>query len=404
MLNIALLGFGVVGSGTAEVLTENRKLIADRIGQDINIKYILDLREFPDSPFGKLVVHDYNIILNDPEVSIVVEMMGGSHPAYEFSKSALQAGKSVVTSNKECVAKFGTELLQLAEANGCRYLFEASVGGGIPVIKPIINDLSPVNIKSVSGILNGTTNYILTKMTTDSADFASVLADAQAKGYAEANPAADVEGLDAARKIVILAALSSDIMLDADKIYREGITKITELDIKVAESLGCAIKLIGYFEKTEDGKILCMVSPRFVRPTNPLGTINDVFNGILVDTDMLGEVMFYGKGAGKLPTAGAVVADVLDIASGLTGARKLRWNLATDKDIADFNKYTCCREFTFVGGKDNLATLEKCFGKITSYAVNDDKISIITSELSEEAAEKAVGECSLTLVNKFRML
>lgn len=404
MLNIALLGFGVVGGGTAEVLTENRKLIADRIGQDINIKYILDLREFPDSPFGKLVIHDYNIILNDPEVSIVAEMMGGSHPAYEFSRSALLAGKSVVTSNKECVAKFGTELLELAEANGCRYLFEASVGGGIPVIKPIINDLSPVNITSVSGILNGTTNYILTKMTTDGADFASVLADAQAKGYAEANPAADVEGLDAARKIVILAALSSDIMLYADKIYREGITEITEFDIKVAESFGCAIKLIGYFEKTEDGKILCMVSPRFVRPTNPLGTINDVFNGILVDTDMLGEVMFYGKGAGKLPTAGAVVADILDAASGMTGARKLKWRLATESDVADIKDYTCCREFTFVGGEKDIATLEQHFGKLGSYIVNDDKISFITGEMSEAEADKAVGECQLTLVNKFRML
>ncbi len=402
MLNVALLGFGVVGSGTAEILTENRELIKKRVGQDVNIKYILDLRDFPDSPFEKLIVHDFNIILNDPDVSVVAEMMGGSHPAYEFSKAALEAGKSVVTSNKECVAKFGDELLKIAAKNGCRYMFEASVGGGIPIIRPMMNDLTPVNVTAISGILNGTTNYILTKMSAGGVDFATVLANAQEKGYAERNPSADVDGLDAARKIVILTALATGIIVDADSIYCEGITKITEYDMDVAETFGYSIKLIGRFEKTKDGKILCMVSPRFVSANNPLYTVNDVFNGILVSSDMLDETMFYGRGAGKLPTAGAVVADILDIVSGLDSIKKLEWKRADAEDVADISEYSCRRVFTFEGTDVNK--IEAVFGNIGQLVVNEGKISFVTSFMTEKDADELVAKCDMDLVSKFRIL
>ncbi len=344
MIKIAILGFGVVGSGTAEVLTQNKKLISDKLGKDIEIKYILDLRDFPDSPFADTVVHDFNTILNDPEVSIVAEMLGGSHPAYDFSKAALLAGKNVVTSNKEVVAKFGTELLSLARENGVRYLFEASVGGGIPVIRPIVNDLASNKITSIDGILNGTTNYILTQMNFFGTSFSDALKDAQAKGYAEADPTADIEGIDAARKIVILSSLAFGKRISPDKISAQGITKITTEDFEIAKELGYTIKLIGHAEEI-DGKILALVSPRFIPLSNPLAHISDVYNGILIGANMLDKVLFYGKGAGKLPTASAVVADIIDIAekmdSDLTPA--ITWTDAKDCDIADIDDYRAPR-------------------------------------------------------------
>ncbi len=403
MINIALLGFGNIGSGAAEVITENRELIEKQLGTGINIKYILDLRDFPNSPFGHLVVHCFDTIVNDPEVSIVVEMMGGSHPAYDYTKAALLAGKSVVSSNKECVANFGAELLAIAAEKGCRYLFEASVGGGIPVIRPMMVDLAPVHIKSVSGILNGTTNYMLTKMACGQ-DYADVLVDAQKKGYAEANPAADVEGLDAARKIVILAALASGIIVNADSINREGITNVTADDMNAADAFGYTIKLIGRYEIDKDGKLLCMVSPRFVPKSNPLYTVSDVFNGILVDTDMLGEVMFYGKGAGKLPTAGAVVSDILDIAAAPDKVSPMQWKLATDANIANFSNYSCRRAFSFECDKNGVDEIKRIF-KPTAFALtNGSRIDFITEEMTETAVEAAISECSLTLISKFRIL
>ena len=400
MINVALLGFGTVGSGVAEVLTENASVIEKRIGKKINVKYILDLRDFPDSPFADKIVHDFNIILQDPEIEIVAEMMGGSHPAYDFSKAALEAGKSVVTSNKECVANFGVELLKVAEKNGVRYLFEASVGGGIPVIRPIINDLAPVRIKSISGILNGTTNYILSKMANEKAAFGDVLADAQKKGYAEANPAADVEGIDAARKIVILAALASDKLENPDTIQREGITKVTELDMKTADALGCVIKLIAHFEN-RDGKLLSMVSPRFVSKNSPLGTVSDVFNGILIDTDMLGEVMFYGHGAGKLPTAGAVAADILDIAADVEKVKNVIWNTASENDIADFGEYVCRRVITVKS--NDIDKIEKHFGKAEKTVSLDGTTSFVISN-SEKEIDKLVKSSPVEVVKTYRML
>ena len=339
MKNIAILGFGTVGSGVAKVLTDNCSLIAGRVGEEIRIKYILDLRDFPDSPFADRITHDYNVILNDPDVTLVAEMMGGSHPAYEFTKSALAAKKSVVTSNKEVVANFGTELLKIAKENRVSYMFEASVGGGIPIIRPLINDLAPNKILSVSGILNGTTNYILTQMIGHGESFDHALAEAQKKGFAEADPSADVDGLDAARKIAILSALSYGVLIPPDRVHTEGIRGITEEDVRLAHENGYAIKLIGKTELS-DGKVLSMVSPRFVPLSSPLASVGGVFNGVLVDTDMVGEVMFYGQGAGKLPTAGAVCADIVDILSHRFEDRRAPvFEDATDESIADFSTY-----------------------------------------------------------------
>ncbi len=397
MANIAILGFGVVGSGAVEVLTHNLDLIENRIGQKLNIKYILDLREFPESPFGHLVIHDFNIILNDPDISIVAEMMGGSHPAFEFTMASLKAGKSVVTSNKEVVANFGTELLATAKENNVRYLFEASVGGGIPVIRPIVNDLAANSIRSISGILNGTTNYILTQMEANGANFETALADAQKKGYAEANPTADIEGIDAARKIVILAALSFGKLLDPNKIYTEGITKITLSDMKIARKLGYTIKLIAHAENL-NGKILAMVSPRLVPFPNPLHSISDVFNGIMLDTDMLGQAMFYGRGAGKLPTASAVVADIIDIAKSPRFDSSFPCPVgANDNEIATIDTYSTPWLLTFADEtKISVAVHE-------AVSVNG-KYAIITKAITEAEINKLKEEFGNKLLSAIRIL
>lgn len=372
MKKIAILGFGVVGSGVAEVLTENKTIIEKRLGDSLDIKYILDLRDFPDSPFADKVIHNFDIILNDPEISIVAEMMGGSHPAYDFSKAALLAGKHVVTSNKEVVARFGTELLQIAKENNVRYLFEASVGGGIPIIRPINNDLVSNEITSIDGILNGTTNYILTQMKENGTSFADALKDAQAKGYAEADPTADVEGLDAARKIVILSSLSYGKCISPEKISCKGITDITVEDFEIAKELGYTIKLIGHSEKI-DGKIYASVAPRFVPLSNPLAHISDVYNGILVGANMLDKVLFYGKGAGKLPTASAVVADIMDITEKMSNETVpvISWVDANDEDIANEDSYLAKR-CVIIEGHAQVGTYFETFNKT---ALITEKIS-----------------------------
>ena len=376
MISIALLGFGCVGSGTAEVLTENKKLIESRLGCEYKIKYILDLRDFPDSPFGDLVVHDFNKILEDDEVSVVAEMMGGSHPAYDFTKACLEAGKSVVTSNKEVVASFGVELCEIAATHGVRYMFEASVGGGIPIIRPMMTDLASNKINSINGILNGTTNYILTAMRDDGKSFADALGEAQRLGYAEANPAADVEGKDAARKTVILGAIASGKLVSPEAISTEGITNISLCDVELAQTLGYSIKLIGHAEE-RDGKLLAFVSPMAVSESNPLARIDGVFNGILVNANMVGDVMFYGPGAGKLPTASAVVADIVDvIAKRDVPPTPVGWVRAEAEDIAPLDDYVCPRLVIVDGECDNaLATL-------------DGKAAYFTAPISETEARK----------------
>ena len=373
MKKIAILGFGVVGSGVAEVLTQNKSIIEKKLAESIEIKYILDLRDFPDSPFADKVIHDFNIILDDPEISIVAEMMGGSHPAYDFSKACLLAGKNVVTSNKEVVSKFGTELLEIAKQNNVRYLFEASVGGGIPIIRPINNDLTANKITSIDGILNGTTNYILTQMNEHGTSFAEALKDAQIKGYAEADPTADIEGIDAARKICILSALSFGKCLCADTISRQGITQITADDFAIAKSLGYTIKLIGHSEIIKS-KIYADVAPRFVPLSNPLAHISDVYNGILVGANMLDNVLFYGKGAGKLPTASAVTADIIDIAEkmGTAACPTISWSNAEDDDISSEEEYKTQRCIILCGRVEGAKYLDE----LNKSVIITDKISI----------------------------
>lgn len=395
MIQIAILGFGVVGSGTAEVLTENQKLIAARCGEEVSVKYILDLREFPDHPLGDRVVHDINIILSDPEVVLVAEMMGGSHPAYEFTRSALEAGKHVVTSNKEVVANFGAELLELARKNHVSYLFEASVGGGIPIIRPMQTDLASNEIIAVSGILNGTTNFILTKMKQDGAEFADALKEAQANGYAEANPAADVEGLDAARKIVILSALAFGVLIDPKDIYTEGITKITAEHTATADKLGCAVKLIGHTERIGD-KIYAAVSPYLVPASNPINHVDGVYNGILVDTNMLGRALFYGAGAGKLPTASAVVADIIDILSHRAEERRMPvWKCAEKTDLANPADYRCRRVYVIDGCPKCAAKAKAAFACEDCVFVTDSKFAVVTPVMSEKEATDALTSTGL---------
>lgn len=314
MINVALLGFGTVGSGVAEVLTENAGLIKSRTGADINVKYILDLRDFPQHPLGDRIVHDINIILDDPDIRIVAEMMGGVHPAYDFSMAALKAGKNVVTSNKAVVADFGPELLAEARKHGTRYLFEASVGGGIPIIRALTEQTAGNDIFEIDGILNGTTNYILTEMLKNGTSFEDALASAQKFGYAEADPTADVDGFDACRKICILAAVAFGKLVPFEKVATEGIRRITSDDVSRAAENGCAVKLIARAVKTDDGVFL-KTEPVAVRKSNPLYPIEDVFNGVLIRGTVSGDLMFFGRGAGKLPTAGAVVSDIIDIAA-----------------------------------------------------------------------------------------
>ncbi len=396
MIHIAILGFGVVGSGTAEVLTENKKLIEAHCKDEINIKYILDLRDFPDHPLGDRVVHDIRPILEDGEVSIVVEMMGGSHPAYEFSRSALEAGKSVVTSNKEVVANFGAELLALAAEKNVYYLFEASVGGGIPIIRPLQNDLASNEILSVSGILNGTTNFILTKMGKEGVAFADALKEAQANGFAEANPAADVEGLDAARKIVILAALAFGILVSPSSIPVEGITRITSEQTFVAESMGCAIKLIGHTERI-NGRVYAAVAPHFVPAANPISHVEGVFNGILVDANMLGRALFYGAGAGKLPTASAVVADILNAASPTSRPKALAWAVATEEDLADADERVCRRCFVLEGCAKCAEKCKSHFGYESYIVLEDGAFAFISRPMNGAEAKAALADCKKDL-------
>ena len=325
MVNVAILGFGTVGSGVAEVLTTNGGLIDRRVDDLVRLKYIVDVRDFPDSPYADLFVKDFAVLENDPELDIVVETIGGATIALDFTTRALKAGKSVVTSNKELVATHGFELLQLAQANGCSYLFEASVGGGIPILRPLTSCLAANELEQVTGILNGTTNYILTRMIRAGLTFDQALAEAQANGYAEKDPTADVDGHDACRKICILAALAFGRHIYPDQVATQGIRGVTLEDVAYADSVGCKIKLLGRALRRPEGKVCAFVAPHLVPGENPLAGVEDVFNAIAVTGNAIGDVMFYGRGAGKLPTASAVVADVIDIAKDLKKDRHNGW-------------------------------------------------------------------------------
>ena len=326
MINIAVLGYGTVGSGVVEVFRTNHETINKRAGEEIKIKYVLDLRDFPGNPVEEILVHDFEQIVNDPEVEIVVEVMGGIEPAYTFVKRALESGKSVCTSNKALVAKHGPELMEIASAKNINFLFEASCGGGIPIIRALNSSLTADEIDEITGILNGTTNYMMYKMATEGSEFDAVLKEAQQKGYAEADPTADVEGYDACRKIAILSSLAYGRFLNYEDIYTEGITKITPEDMEYAEELGMTIKLLGTSRKIGDDSFYAMVAPFLVGQTSPLYSVNDVFNAVFVHGNVLGDAMFYGSGAGKLPTASAVVADVVDEAKHLHRNIMTNWS------------------------------------------------------------------------------
>lgn len=311
MKNIAVMGFGTIGSGVVEVLEENKTIIAGRLGDEVSVKYILDLRDFPGTAIENKIVHDFEVIAKDEEIQVVVETMGGLNPAYPFVKACLEAKKHVVTSNKALVAAHGTELLAIARENQVNFMFEASVGGGIPIIRPLYQSLAAERISEISGILNGTTNFILTKMDKEGECFEDALTKAQELGYAERNPEADVEGHDTCRKIAILTAMATGKEINYEEIHTEGITKITDVDFRYAQRLGCSIKLFGSSQMDGD-RVHAWVAPVLIKPSHPLFSVSDVYNGILVKSNMLGTSMYYGSGAGKLPTASAVVADIVE--------------------------------------------------------------------------------------------
>lgn len=338
-MQIAVLGYGTVGSGVVHVIEENHDSILERSGADLEIRYVLDLRDFPGDPIQEKIVHDYDVIVNDPEVKIVVEVMGGVEPAFTFTKKALEAGKSVCTSNKELVARHGTELIALAHEHQASYMFEASCGGGIPIIRPLRTCLSAEILDEITGIVNGTTNYILTKMIDEGLEFEDVLKEAQQKGYAERNPEADVEGHDACRKLAILSSLAYGKRVDYTDIYTEGITKITSADIRYAKKLGRTIKLLAYSHRDGD-QVTAMVAPYLVGRQDPLAGVNGVFNAIFVHGNMLGDAMFYGQGAGKDATASAVVSDVIEEAQVLGRSVMSEWSGEKQelRDVADTRK------------------------------------------------------------------
>ena len=326
MAKIAIMGFGTVGAGVAEVARMNASSIAEKMGEEVYVKYILDVRDFPDSPYADRMIKDFSIIENDPEVEVVVETIGGARVALDFTRRALKAGKHVVTSNKELVATYGRELLEIAREQNVNYLFEASVGGGIPLLRPLFQCLAANEIEEIAGILNGTTNYILTRMVKGGVSFAEALKEAQAKGYAEADPTADVEGIDAGRKICILSDLAWGKEVEPAKVRMEGISKLDLQDVAIASAAGYSVKLLGRAIRMEDGKVAAFVAPHLVPQSSPISHVEDVFNGVCIRGNAVGDVMFYGRGAGDLPTASAVMGDVLDVIDHRAKRRNLGWS------------------------------------------------------------------------------
>lgn len=400
MIQIAVLGYGTVGSGVVEVIETNKADINKKAAEDLAVKYILDLRDFPGDPYESKVVHDYGLILNDPDVKIICETMGGTKPAYEFTKQALLLGKSVCTSNKELVAAHGPELIKIAKENHCNYLFEASVGGGIPIIRPLNYSLTAEHIDSITGILNGTTNYILTKMDREGADFEDVLKEAQEKGYAERNPEADVEGYDACRKIAILSSLMSGKNVSYEDIYTEGITKISSADFKYAKQMNKSIKLLALSRDTQDG-FFAMIAPFLISREHPLYSVNDVFNAVYVHGNMLGDSMYYGRGAGKLPTASAVVSDVVDCARHQGKTIMCFW----DEEKVEVADVTSARRKFFVRiPADKREAAMASFGTMAEVNVGLMKeFGFMTQEMTEkefnEKIEK-IGGC----INRIRIM
>ena len=393
MINVAIMGHGVVGSGTAEILINHPGRIEKATHTAVNVKYILDLREFPGLSYSDKFVKDFNIILNDESVRVVAEVMGGINPAYDFVKKCLEKGKSVVTSNKELVAAKGAELLKIAAENNANFLFEASVGGGIPVLRPISQCLAANEITEISGILNGTTNYILNKMIVENMDFDSALALAQKKGFAEKNPAADIEGHDACRKIAILTSLVSGQRVDFEDIYTEGITKVTAEDIMYADKLGRVIKLLAMSKKEADGKYYAMVAPFLIDAANPLYSVNGVFNAIFVEGNMLGDSMFYGSGAGKLPTASAVVGDMITAVRSGNDPEEIGWS-SEKLEVHPASELSRKYFARFEGSeRAKKEVVEAAFGDVKFVTLEGkDEFAVLTGEMTGEEFDAAAAK------------
>lgn len=411
MVQVAVMGYGVVGSGVVEVMTEHKESIDKRTKEEMDIKYILDIRDFPDSPFRDKFTKNFEDILNDDEVKVVAEVMGGVHPAYEFTKQCLEKGKSVVTSNKELVATKGAELLKIAKENNANYLFEASVGGGIPIIRPLSQCLAANDVIEIAGILNGTTNFILTKMIRENMSFDDALAMAQKLGYAERNPAADVEGHDAGRKIAILASLAYGKHVYPEFVHTKGITDITLEDVAYAASWGGVIKLIGQVKRLEDQTLDITVEPMFIEKNSQLANVDDVFNGIMVRGDSTGDVVFYGRGAGKLPTASAVVADIMDCAKHLKRRKYLEWS---DGDSSIVKPYaeTAYPVYIRVLGDDKQAAFQKAqelFSNARALVranAGDKELAFVTDQMTvaqQEKSVKAMEEAGYQVLSKIRI-
>lgn len=396
-MKIAVMGYGTIGSGVVEVLQINKDKIAKRAGEPVEVKYILDLREFPGDPMEDKIVHDYQTIVQDPEIGVVVETMGGVEPAFTFVKAMLEAGKQVATSNKNLVAAKGAELIKIARDHNVNFQFEASVGGGIPIIRPLNKCLTADEIEEITGILNGTTNYMLTKMANEGADFDEVLKDAQDKGYAEKDPTADIEGHDPCRKIAILTSLVCGQQVDFEDIHCEGITKLSAIDFKYAKSMGRSIKLLASSKKVGDS-FSCMVAPFMLSGEHPLCGVNDVFNGIFVHGNVLGDAMFYGSGAGKLPTASAVVADVVDMVKHQNTNIYIDWK-PEKLELLDYKDNV---NAFFVRTASEAKEIEAAFGKVTyTQKVADGETGFTTEAMTEAEFEKRAA--SIAVINRIRL-
>ena len=406
MAKLAVLGHGVVGSGTVELFLKNKDKINKKNGIDLELGYVLDIRDFPGLSYSDKFTKDINVILNDPEVTVVAEVMGGVNPAFDFVKSCLERGKSVATSNKELVAKKGAELLKTAKEHNCNFLFEASTGGAIPIIRPLHKCLAGNDITAIAGILNGTTNFILTKMITDNMAFSDALAMAQKLGYAEKDPTADIEGYDACRKVCILSSLAFGKHVYPEWVHCEGITKLTLEDISYADSWGGAVKLIGSVKKCEGGKILPMVRPAFVCYGNQLSNVDDVFNGIMVYGDGFDQVMFYGRGAGKLPTASAVLGDIIE-ASKLSGT-DLAQSWEDSKDDSFIENYlddTVQMYVRVVGASED--EINALFGEVEYLERENqpaDEKAFVTPALKEREIDEKLEKLNKNVLGTVRVL
>jgi len=404
MKKIAVLGYGTVGSGVVELMEQNAKSIAAKAGEGIEVKYIVDIRDFSGDKNAAKFVKDFAVIEADPEVSVVVETIGGTNPAYDFTKRALLAGKSVVTSNKELVAKHGAEFFRIAKEKNVNYLFEASVGGGIPVLRPIAQCLAANEIDEVFGILNGTTNYILTRMIKAGLTFEKALSEAQALGYAERDPSADIEGHDACRKICILASLAFGRHIYPEYITCEGITKVTLEDVRLANKAGKVIRLLGRCRLADDGKVYAYVGPHLVDKSSPIADVEDVFNAIMVHGNMVGDVMFYGPGAGKFPTASAVCADVIDAVKHLESRKYLGWEDAGEEACADMDEFESCY-YVCIEGENARSAATQTFGEV-SFIDDEFATAFITKKLSQCEFEKKLASLSerVDILSKMRVL